>query len=295
MPHTVPNRPMKGDDRADGGQEAQLPFDAVGLAQDGDAHRLVDALLDAGQHGFRAGAPPSKARRHSRKRRDEHRRHGMIVAGGELLIKLVQRLARPEESSRTCRALRLRPDSAIHLLKMMVQDHSEASSRRIITAFTTIVGAQEHARRWRNCRRHRADAGQLLASTCAAAAAPAPGTGRAGAGGRGDRARSAAPARCAGEQRQRGKIAAKTRTDGSDALHDHGNTLLSRDRTREADANAHPNLGRNLAQANHFKCLFRSRKGARVSRTFLGMRRGLPVNVMMQASIRPSTSSFRRA
>ena len=54
MPHTVPNRPMKGDDRADRGEKAQLALDAVGLAQDGDAHRLVDAFLDAGKHRLRA-------------------------------------------------------------------------------------------------------------------------------------------------------------------------------------------------------------------------------------------------
>ena len=67
MPHTVPNRPTKGDTEPTVARKPSWRLDAVGLAQDGDVHRLVDAVLDARRPGFRAGLPFSKARRHSRK------------------------------------------------------------------------------------------------------------------------------------------------------------------------------------------------------------------------------------
>ncbi len=97
--HDAPDRAEQADegrDRADRGEEAQLPLDAVGFAQDGDAHRLVDALLDAGDLAF-AGRAAFEGPAPFAQGRHEHRRHGMIVAGGELLIELVQRLARPED------------------------------------------------------------------------------------------------------------------------------------------------------------------------------------------------------
>ena len=73
--HDAPHRAEqadKGRRRADGGEIAEAALDPVGLAQDGDAHRLFDAVLDAGEQRLarRAafeGAPPFA------QRGDEHR------------------------------------------------------------------------------------------------------------------------------------------------------------------------------------------------------------------------------
>ena len=81
----------------------------VGLAHDGDVHRLLDAVLDAGKQRLarRAaleGAAPFAQGRH------EHRRHRMIGGLGELLIELVERLARPEYLFELRRAARERAE-----------------------------------------------------------------------------------------------------------------------------------------------------------------------------------------
>ena len=95
MPHTVPNRPTNGAVDGDGGQEAEMAFDGVGLARDGHAHRLLDAVLDAGD-GASRGAPVLEGAAPFAHARHEHRREGMIVARGELREEFVERLARPE-------------------------------------------------------------------------------------------------------------------------------------------------------------------------------------------------------
>src|SRR3569833_2331143 len=97
--HDAPHRAEqanKGRHRANRRQQPKLLFDAVGLAQDGRAHRLFDALFDAGQHGFAHPASGFEPAPPFAQAGDEHRCQGMIVAGAELLIKLVQRLAGPE-------------------------------------------------------------------------------------------------------------------------------------------------------------------------------------------------------
>ena len=83
MPHTVPNRPIKGEDGANRREKAKLAFEAIHLAQDGDVHRFFDAVLDAGQQRFarRAafkGAPPFA------QGGNEHRRHRVIGALGRI-------------------------------------------------------------------------------------------------------------------------------------------------------------------------------------------------------------------
>ena len=111
----------------------------------------------------------------------------MIVAGGELLVELVQRLARPEQSSRTGGLALEAPTATTSLLKMMVQDQSEASSSRIITAFTTMSARMNMETMEKLPRRVAGRAGWRSRRRAAASAWVCGGR----AGRRGDRARCA--------------------------------------------------------------------------------------------------------
>ncbi len=97
MPQTVPNRPTKGD------TEPTVASKPSWRSMPSVSRRMVTLIalsmrsLTPGIMALARRAGPSKARRHSRRRRDEHGGQGMVVAGGELLIKFVQRLAGPEQ------------------------------------------------------------------------------------------------------------------------------------------------------------------------------------------------------
>ena len=93
MPHTVPNRPMNGPGRADRRQHQQPPLQPIDLARERHVHHPVDAAAKAVQraHARFVGALPLAHRRH------EQRRDAVRVALRDLLVELLERLARPED------------------------------------------------------------------------------------------------------------------------------------------------------------------------------------------------------
>ena len=93
MPTTVPNRPMNGAGRTDGGEEAEPALEPLHLARQRQVHRLVDAHLQA-ERRLRALLEALLPFAHGG---DEDRAHAGRLAVGERAVELLQRLARPED------------------------------------------------------------------------------------------------------------------------------------------------------------------------------------------------------
>ena len=93
MPHTVPNRPMKGPAEPMVARTSRLRFEPLDLALDGDVQHLVDAL----RRGSATERPePSKERFHSRMAATNIAARPVAGAARQRAVELLQRLARPE-------------------------------------------------------------------------------------------------------------------------------------------------------------------------------------------------------
>ena len=226
MPQTVPNRPMKGATEPTVARKPRLPLDAVGLAQDGDVHRLVDAFLDAGNLAF------ARARR--------LRRRGAIRAaprrtsppGDDRCGRRIADRARPatgptRTSSRTSSALRLSAASA----EPFVEDDGPATTARPAAAAPSPPSPRCRragtSRRWRSRRRrHRRRWRRPPIST------PAGGGGRRHAAGVGRRAGGGGGGACCAIGRPCRERSAATsmtnRSRGEQALQCHGENLVAR-------------------------------------------------------------------
>lgn len=94
MPQTVPNRPTKGAvDPLDRCKKQQSPVEALHLPADGHVHHLFDAQLNAAQRtdvAFDRPLPLAHGR-------DEQCSHRDGAAARQPCVKLIERLARPEQ------------------------------------------------------------------------------------------------------------------------------------------------------------------------------------------------------
>ena len=141
MPQTVPNRPTKGPAGGGGGEHQQVGFELFDLAGDGDVEHFLDARLQAHEGGAgvleRALPFPHGG--------DEQRRRGHGRARGQRLIKVFQRIARPEHAFEFVHG-RARAAEQHGLLTMIAQHQTEARQQADHHEFDDKLALQNMAK-----------------------------------------------------------------------------------------------------------------------------------------------------